>query len=135
MDLNNLGLFRLLTKKMEYLGQRQQVLAENVANTDTPGYKPRDLQEFSFKTVLAGNRRLAPVQTSASHLTGTAGSPNDQRPERDRRPFETKPDGNAVIVEEQMLKMNRNAGEYSMITNLYRKQIGLLKTALGRPAG
>ena len=61
MDLNTLGVFKLLNKKMDWLNQRQEVVAENIANVDTPKYKPSDLKTFTFKSALGEGHRLAPV--------------------------------------------------------------------------
>jgi len=47
MQLNNLTLFRQMEQKMHWLSTRQSVLAENVANADTPAYTPRDLKPFT----------------------------------------------------------------------------------------
>jgi len=132
MDLNSLGLFKLLKGKLSYLDQRQEVLAQNIANADTPKFKPRDLADFNFKTVLARRQGVEPERTDPAHLSGTRSRNGDLRAERERRVYETKPDGNAVVIEEQMIKVNRSAIDQSTVAGLYRKQIGLLKSAIGR---
>ena len=50
MDLSSIGILKLISKKMDWLGQRQEVLAQNVANADTPKFKPDDLTPFTFRT-------------------------------------------------------------------------------------
>jgi len=52
MALNNLALFQAMGAKMNYLSTRQGVIAQNIANADTPEYRPRDLTEVDFGAVL-----------------------------------------------------------------------------------
>ena len=66
------------------------------------------------------------------HLVRLRADAGTRRPARERKPYETVPSGNAVSLEEQMMKVADTAGQYQLITNLYRKQIGMIKTALGR---
>ncbi|HYG88712.1 MAG TPA: flagellar basal body rod protein FlgB [Azospirillum sp.] len=132
MDLGNLGLFKLMSRKMGWLSQRQEVLAQNIANADTPEYKGRDLKPFTFRDALADNRRMTPVSTSPAHLKGTVATGGVNKEQRVRNPYETAPDGNNVVIEEQMMKLSQTSMDYQTITNLYRKQVGLLKQAIGR---
>lgn len=134
MDLSNLGLFKLMSRKMDWQTQRNGVLAENIANADTPMYKPNELKPFSFRDALADSRRMAPTATNAAHLSGTVspGGMNAERRERDV--YETSPDGNAVVLEEQMMKLGQNTADYQTVLNLYRKQVSMIRTAL-RGAG
>ena len=132
MDLGNLGLFKLMSRKMGWLTQRQEVLAQNIANADTPQFKGSDLKPFSFRDALSDSRRLTPASTSASHLTGTVPAGGMDKEQRVRNPYETSPDGNNVVLEEQMIKMSHNGLDYQTMTNLYKKQVGLLKMAIGR---
>lgn len=132
MDLSNLGLFKLMSRKMDWLTQRQEVISQNVANADTPEYKGRDLKPFNFRDALADSRRLTPTATSPTHLQGTVPAGGSNKEQRVRNPYETAPDGNNVVVEEQMIKLSQTSMDYQTITNLYRKQVGLLKTAIGR---
>jgi flagellar basal-body rod protein FlgB len=130
MDFTRIPLLTLLTKKMGWLQQRQAVLSQNVANGDTPGYQAKDLQAFSFQKELAGaSSRMAAKRTDASHLGGSgAGS---RRAEVAADKYEASPQGNTVVLEEEMLKISDTQLDHSMIANLYRKQIGMLKMALG----
>lgn len=135
MDLNNMGLFKLLSRRMDWLTQRQEVLSQNIANADTPDYKPSDLQPFSFRDALADARRLKPTTTSTTHLTGTLGTGGTAKEQRQRDPYETAPDGNAVVLEEQMLKQSQTSNDYQTMINLYRKQVGMIKMAIRGSSG
>jgi len=134
MDLGNIPLFKAMMSRMSWLTERQQVLAQNVANADTPAFKAKDLKAQTFKEMLTGS--------SANHLTLAATQPNHLagvgpalafKPVADRN-AETSPSGNSVSIEDQMLKVSSTANEFQMTTSLYRRQIGMLKTVLGRTA-
>ncbi len=130
MDLSTLGFFRLMAKKMDWLSQRQTVLAQNVANVDTPKFKPEDVTPFTFRTALQEGHHLEPAMTNPAHqhLAHAAEGPGTVR--KDRKTYETKPDGNAVDIEEQMMKLSQTSQDYNMVTSLYRKNVGLLKQVL-----
>ncbi len=132
MDLGNLGMFKLMSRKMGWLSQRQEVVAQNLANADTPQYKGRDLKPFTFRDAFADSRRMAPVSTSSGHLQGTVAAGGVDKEQRVRDPYETAPDGNNVVIEEQMMKLSQTGMDYQTMTNLYKKQVGLLKMAIGR---
>lgn len=136
MDLGNLTLFKLMSRKMAWLSQRQDVLAQNIANTDTPDYKPNDLKPFTFQSAMEGDGRLQPVTTNPMDMVGF--DPNGGRGFRagtEAKPYETEPSGNAVSLEEQMMKVSKTQADYQLVTNLYSKQITMMKTALDQGAG
>jgi flagellar basal-body rod protein FlgB len=130
MDLEQMGLFKLMSRKMGYLGDRQQVLAQNIANMNTPDYKASDLKPFTFRNALADSRRLTPTATSASHLSGTVAEGMRSKSGRDHMNYETTPDGNGVVIEQQMLKMAETSNDYQTMLNLYRKQVNMIRTAI-----
>jgi flagellar basal-body rod protein FlgB len=132
MDLSSQPLFQMMKERMGYLGQRQKVLAQNVANADTPGYRPSDLKPMNFQAELrATNHQLAPVQTQSNHLppvTPVGGF----KTELSRKTYETSPSGNGVVLEEQMMKISETQGDYGLTTSLYRKYLDMMKMALSR---
>ena len=69
MDATHIDLFDLAEQRLAWADQRQAVLAQNVANANTPGYKPHDLRPFA--DMLAGTRWCDPVRTQPNHLAGT----------------------------------------------------------------
>lgn len=134
MDLRKLPLFAMMSKRMAWLADRQQVLARNIANADTPGYEPRDLVPLGFKelaqTSLAGFR---PTVTHAAHIAGSPGTRDTGFAETVQKdPVETTLSGNAVVLEEQLMKASQTAMDYETTTNLYRKHVSMIKDALGR---
>lgn len=132
-----INIFDALVRRMSWLGQRQQVLTQNLANADTPDYVPQDLKDGPFARLLT--RRLAPVEpatTDPAHLRGAPQGPARPAEGADQRErFETAPSGNAVVLEEQLIKVAETQMDYQTMTNLYRKHIQMLRTALGRGGG
>lgn len=124
------GLSALRTS-MHWHQQRQRLLAENVANADTPNYQPRDLVRPTADSLVAGVKPgLAMARTNAAHI-GFAG--NDAGFAFDRKAaYETRPSGNAVNLDDEMLKVASNQMDYQAATSLYTRSLGLLKTAIGR---
>lgn len=130
MNLDGLSMFHLMGQKLNWLGARQTVLSQNVANADTPGYKPKDLKPFTFGGALQLAKAVPLAETNAMHIQGGGAS---SKPALTRGEIiEEQPDGNAVSIEDQLAKVANTATDYEMVINLYRKQIGLLKTAIGR---
>ena len=140
MELTNLPVFGLIRQRMNWLNQRQEVIAQNVANADTPDYPSRDLKAFDFKNVIRQNRpktqRVAVNLTKPTHIPGSQGQNSSPFKEIDvRRPYETALDGNQVVLEEQMIKMNETVTNHSLITQIYRKQLAMFKTVTRRSGG
>lgn len=128
MDLSRISLFGALNDKMAYLAQRQSVLAENIANADTPGYQPRDLKPFELQMQKAGGLTLR--TSDPRHLTGLNPSDGPYGTDGSRRPYEVAPSGNAVVLEEQVMKASRTNGEYQLAAGLYQRNFGMLRNVL-----
>jgi len=110
------------------------VLAENISNSDTPNFKPRDLVEPKFdKTGAAAGSMgtLAMMRTATSHIAPANGG-GDGFDQNRKAGFETRPAGNAVNLEDEMLKVSANQMDYAAVTSLYSKSLHLLKTAIGK---
>lgn len=129
-------LFDLISGRAGWLAQRQAVLTRNVANADTPKFQPLDLVPASPTRLLAagggGPQRLAMTLTSASHTTLAAAAPGSFA-EREAKGYETAPAGNGVVLGEQLEKMAATDLDYQLTTGLYRRYVGMVRTALGVP--
>ena len=133
MELDKIALFGLVKKRLAWLAQRQEVLARNIANADTPGYKPRDLKAFDFRRLVSrGVGRVTLDVTNRAHVGGGPGRSADFAEERTRNPYESAPAGNAVILEEQMMKVGATTMNYRLTAELYKKHLNMIRTALGR---
>lgn len=132
MDLSRFPVFRMMSGKMRWLSSRQGVLSQNIANADTPTYRPKDLKEVDFrKPEIDKPFRVELTRTNKAHF-GRTGETSDFRSDRDRKPYETLPTGNAVVLEEQLMKVAQNKHDYELMTRLYRKHIQMFQIALGR---
>jgi len=132
MDTQKQSLFQMAGQKMGYLGQRTKVLSQNIANSDTPNYRARDLKPVDFGEELKrANRGVQMAATQANHL------PPVSKPENFRsmtaRSYESSIGKNGVVIEEQLMKLGETQADYEATTTLYRKYIDMMKLAAGRP--
>jgi flagellar basal-body rod protein FlgB len=147
MGPDDLPLFGMLKSRLGYLTERQKLVAQNVANADTPGYRPHDLKAFSFQASLMNQGsgavyrggRSAPtgsvsmMATSASHMA-PSNAPSAWRATAGAD-SETTLDGNAVSLEDQMLKMTDARMNYDAAITFYQKSMNMLRTAARKPNG
>ncbi|MBV9829015.1 MAG: flagellar basal body rod protein FlgB [Alphaproteobacteria bacterium] len=137
--LESISLFRVADARLQYLAERQSVIARNIANADTPSYVSRDLKPFSFASALAAQSsggvgsdgRLAMVQTSAAHLVGSAATTPDPMISAKASDGE-KPDHNHVSLEEQMVKSSDNANAFALVTAAYAKSVSIMKMSIDK---
>ncbi len=131
MDITRLPLFGMIARRMDWLSHRQTVLSQNVANADTPNYQPRDLKAIDFKAEMRKQTaRLTAATTSTQHQTSRmiAGPDREDKP----RPSETTLSGNSVQMDAELMKVADTAMDYQMTTNIYRRQLAMLRSAIGR---
>lgn len=145
MNFTKLTVFQTLSAKMTWLTERQRVLAQNVANADTPGYAARDVKEPDFADMLRrlqrrpghGVRPVDVARTNGKHLSGgggaTAYGAEVKLDPTKTEGLEPSPTGNAVSLEEEMMKISKSAADYELMANLYQRNIGMLRLALGKP--
>jgi flagellar basal-body rod protein FlgB len=129
MPISDIPILSMLRTKMQWHQERQSVLAENVANADTPHYRPRDLAQPDFHRVLTTSLALA--RTDSGHIDG--GGIGDSPFAEDKNiHYEVRPHGNAVNHEDEMLKLASNQMDYEGVTSLYTHSLALIKTAMGK---
>lgn len=117
-----------LTQRMDFLTQRQGVVASNIANANTPGYLSRDLVN-SGKSL--PNNSFGMALTRTQHMAGDMNKAKlIGRIEEDSRFIQHN--GNSVRLDDEMLKMTDIQLNYRMMTELYSKQVGMQKMALGQ---
>lgn len=135
MDLANSSFFGLLRTRLDHLSERQRLIAENIANASTPGYRPRDLDTSGFERMLtaqADNGRLAMTRTNSAHMAAGGGSARVEVVTRDDG--ETTIDGNAVVLEDQMARAAETRMQFETGIALYQKGLQLVRMA-SRPPG
>lgn len=131
MNLPDVPLFAMLRERMTWLHQRQDLLSQNVANADTPGYVARDLKPLNFedamKSVTSGSMLMT---TNARHiaLSSSTSSAFEDQASPDT---ESNPNGNAVSLEQEMIKVSDTQAQFQAAANIYAKAMTLMKTAIG----
>lgn len=128
MPITDIPILSMLRERMEWHQERQQVLAENVANADTPNYRPLDLTPPNFEQELTASS-VALARTDPDHLAGegdglrfaTAGGAH----------YEVRPGGNAVNHEDEMMKVASNQMDFDAVADLYTRSLALIKLAAG----
>ena len=146
MAIGDLKLMDTLRTKMQWHQARQRVLAENVANADTPRYRGKDLKAPDLpaaagaaadgslgSTASAKGARVASVSLAVTQPGHAAGRGSRHGFKDDASPrFEVTANGNAVDLEEEMAKSAENQLEYQTAASLYQQSMSLIRTALGR---
>ena len=128
-----MNIFDAISRKMAWLGQRQSVLAQNIANADTPNYVPKDLKNSEFvRKLQARQAAMPPASTHPSHFRSGFAFNGPARSDEQGRTYEVAPSGNAVVLEEQMIKVGETQMNYQMLSNLYRRHMSMMRAALGR---
>jgi flagellar basal-body rod protein FlgB len=135
MPVSDIPLFSMLRTRMQWHQERQKVLAENVANADTPNFRTRDLKPLDFGSQVLGSQVQAAGQvrvasTNPAHITGSAG--NSAFATGGNSKYDVKPAGNAVNLEDEMMKVASNQMDYQAAVSLYSRSMGLFRTALGK---
>ncbi len=124
-DFAGTGIFSLAERRMTWLDRRASVLAENIANADTPGYRPRDLLPFSAALDRAV---VVPERTSPLDLPALAAAEGGAR-ENDTG---TAPDGNGVRVDAELTKLADTQTEQNLVSSLWKSYVGMFRTAIDK---
>lgn len=141
MDLTNTPVLQMLRTRMDWLTARQAVLAENIANANTPGFRARDLSQPDFAAILRGEAvanttgKVEMIATSQGHIgipPAAAAAESRGFTPVERPDSESSPNGNSVVLEEQMMRLSETQMDYSIVTGLYKKTLNLFRLALGR---
>jgi flagellar basal-body rod protein FlgB len=121
-----------LQTKMKFLNNRQSVISQNIANANTPKYKASDLAPLDFSK--SGGESASTIQlttTAPGHLGGNGSSNIKFKKMHDKNAYDVTPNGNNVVLEEQMIKMTDTDMDYSATTNMLKQMNGLIRTAVG----
>jgi flagellar basal-body rod protein FlgB len=130
MPITDIPILSMLRERMEWHQERQRVLAENVANADTPNYHAKDLTppDFSHEIQVAslGLDRTNPLHINAQASGGSAFAADSSGR------YEIRPRGNSVTHEDEMMKAASNQMDYDAVTSLYTRSLALIKIAIGK---
>jgi flagellar basal-body rod protein FlgB len=125
MDPTRIALFDLVDKRLAWVDRRQALLAQNIANADTPGWRPRDLAPFDATLKATG---VALAQTDPKHLTGTSAAAQGILEATGEQAL----DGNGVALDKELSKVADTDAMHQLVTDLYKKYLSFFQTALGR---
>jgi len=130
MPISEIPLVSMLRTRMQWHQERQKVLAENVANADTPNFRTRDLRALDFGSQVQAAGQVRVASTNPAHITGAAAN-GAFATDRNNK-YDVKPAGNAVNLEDEMMKVASNQMDYQAAISLYSRSMGLFRTALGK---
>jgi len=135
MNLSTVPLLDLLRQRMSWLSARENVISQNVANADTPGYAAHDLKALDFasmvKTMAAPQEfSTALAVTNPRHIEGTAVASSGFQDITSPDTL-SNPAGNTVSLDDEMIKVANTQAQYQAAANLYSKAVNLLRTAIG----
>ena len=135
MNLAEIPLFAMLRGRLGHLSERQKVMAQNVANSDTPGYVGNDLRPFSFEAKTQAQSASTMAATQAGHIQPKSASRGAGAQYRTVKApgSETTLNGNAVVLEEEMIKMGEARMQYDAAIGFYQKSMNMLRLAARKP--
>lgn len=140
MRPDDVPVLALLRQSMSFHSERQRVISENVANANTPGYTPKDLDEADFGRALrqemsaSGGRSVRLRTSHEGHIQGSTANASERRWEASDAPdSETTINGNSVVLEEQMVRAQETRMQYEGALTLYQKSLGLIRMAIKSP--
>lgn len=123
--LENLTLIDLASNVARHATTRHQVIAENVANADTPGYRARDIRDFQTT--------VKEVFMSRATRPGHAGAGRDDHaPRAYELPLPPAPNGNSVNLEDQAVRAVEAQSQHALALAVYAKAVDILRLGLGR---
>ena len=132
------ALLSALSERMRWLGQRQGAVAENIAASDVAGYRAKDVTAPNFAAMIGRHTGATAAGGPSVRLSarmaalGGGAAIHTQERGQERGTGTVKPNDNDVSLEDELLTMADIQMEHAAVANLYRKQIGLVKIALGR---
>jgi flagellar basal-body rod protein FlgB len=106
---------QLLEAAMRGSWQRQTALTNNIANADTPGYKP---QEVNFEATLQG-------------AMNGGRSPSEVQFQTETKPQEAGPNGTSVSVDQESAKLAENGLDYEALTQVLNARNSIVREAMG----
>ncbi len=125
MNLVKTSLFASLAGRLQFLAARTNVVAENIANADTPGYVARDLKVPEFSSRISAHAlKISDPRHIAAPAGARAATRSHLSPDG-----EASLNGNKVSVETQMMKLSETRLDYQLASSVYRKSVELIRLA------
>jgi len=117
--MSKVKLLDTMSAMAAHASQRHAVIADNIANADTPNFKARDIEPFAalFEAAARDQQNIKSLQARTIELDA-----NDV----------ASPNGNTVSLEQQMMLSAQAKGNHEMALAVYRKSLDMMKMALGK---
>ncbi|WP_298802004.1 FlgB family protein [uncultured Lentibacter sp.] len=125
--LETLTVFKAAYAMARHAGARQAVLAQNIANADTPKYRARDIAPFSLAPK-AQDRGADMIATRAAHLSGVASQAD--LPVSEARDRSSDPNKNNVSLQEEMLNAVEAKRQHDRAIAIYKSGLNVLRSSL-----
>ena len=136
MQLQSTPLFSLMQQRLQYNGERQALLAQNIANADTPDYRSKDLKPFEAHRSVEMLKPAMPMErTHGNHMMKETGGASRFKQQTNHSSYETTLNDNTVSISEEMAKVSLTQMDYQKTLSLYRKNMELFRIALGKGGG
>lgn len=126
MNLLKSSLLSGLVQRLDFLSARSGVIAENIANADTPNYSAHDVSRPQFKKMASEAMRVSDPR----HIAGTPGTTSRTAHIVKAPDGDASLNGNRVSLETQMMKMSETRMDYQLATTVYRKSLDLVRLAV-----
>jgi flagellar basal-body rod protein FlgB len=130
----------ILNKALDYRAARQDLIASNIANADTPFYKPRDI---SFEETLRArqadifhekNKTLQMAQTDASHLAPQSQASKYMATTFFRDGHMARNDGNSVDIDVETTEMSKNSVMFNALVSAKKKDSAIFNSVIDASA-
>jgi flagellar basal-body rod protein FlgB len=134
MPISDIPILSMLRTRMQWHQARQQVLAENVANADTPNYQAKDLAPPSFEDALSSTASIGSIglnRTNPGHIAMQMSGDSQFETDGNER-YEVRPRGNSVTHEDEMMKVSSNQMDFEAAASLYTHSLDLIKMAVDK---
>ncbi|MHA6265431.1 FlgB family protein [uncultured Aliiroseovarius sp.] len=128
--IEKMDIFAKASGLAKHAAARQSVIAQNVANADTPGYRARDIA--SFADAFQPNDSAGMRATRASHRSTADATQTSATPHAVYREGALSPNGNSVALETEMMAAAEAKRDHDLALAVYQTSLGIMRSALGR---
>jgi flagellar basal-body rod protein FlgB len=125
-----LDIFQMASGLAKHASTRQETIAKNIANADTPEYRAKDIASFE-ETYSDGAAGTSMKSSRAGHLHGNDDAQNTPIKFMDA-PGPSSPNGNTVTLETEMMKATEVRHQHDLAMSVYKSSMNILRTSIGR---
>lgn len=136
MGINISRAHELMKSAMDYRAARQDMIAGNIANADTPHYRPRDiwfeevLEQKSASLFADKSQTLSMSRTNGAHLSAAEGTSSSKPTTFFRDGHMARNDGNSVDLDVETSEMAKNSTMFNALTAAMKKDSAIFKSVI-----